>query len=455
MNTLNSLTLNGNTYDSFPDKTAVKTVNGTVPDGNGDVDLNPSVYDLKEGHGYTGNVYIAENGVQTAKTGRNYKCVDFIPVRSGVSYTMYGCGYALYDSQKTFVSAVYDDTGTNRIREFTPSENGFVRLTINSDDIRYARFCRTDEKNREPYDYEPKPSPFFDPKIPCDVHLYGDSNSDASWLADPSMAWSSRFESLLTSMKKGITNRRFCAFAEKDSGSTNYILRDTGYIRFTAYTDLFGVATADVGEIEVWIDGKQRDPIVAAGNVMYNFDSHGSHTIELRGISGINSVSSIATRKRRSFTNHAVYGTGATMGALKDQEGNDVMFAELGVPEGNVAIVMYAANDRQTAAGYFYEVMADFVRKCKAANITVYTFAPVPVNVGGEAGTAYRQSMNEVISQLPADCLNVYGDMQLITMLCGQTLFVDDYHLNELGHKILYSLVAAKLQLAPPMSEVL
>lgn len=450
MKELKTLTLNGTTYDSFPDQSAVKSISGIRPDIDGDIDLSGSGYDLKDGYGYTEDIYIAEDGTETAISGMYYKCLDYIPVKGGISYTMYGCGYALYDGEKNFISAICDTTGWNQILEFTPSEAGFVRLTMNCDDISYARFCKTVEKYLEPYDYEPHPSPFFDPKIPCDVHLYGDSNSDWSWMVVPSNAWSYRFKELIESMNNPIYNHRFGAFANKESvkdpenkaNYISYILEDSGYIRFSAYTNFFGVATKDVGRIDVRIDGQPYDPIVASGNITITFDDYGKHTIELFGVSGTNSVSSIGTRKQRSFTNHASFGSGAS-----DQY--------LTIPDGNIAMVMYAANDRDIRPAYYYEVISDFVRQCKARGITVYLFAPAPVNVGGETAGDYLQTMNDVIAQLPSDCISVYGELELAEMLCGQSLFYDDFHLNELGHKILYVVVATKLQLAPPLSEVL
>lgn len=42
MSTLNSLTLNGKKYDSFKDKEAVKSINGTKPDENGNVNIEVS-----------------------------------------------------------------------------------------------------------------------------------------------------------------------------------------------------------------------------------------------------------------------------------------------------------------------------------------------------------------------------------------------------------------------------
>lgn len=458
MSELKSMTLNGKIYDSFPDRTArealegkqpkgnyIKSVNGRMPDGNGDLVLSDPVYDLKEGYGYTPDVCIAEDGTPLAVPGKFYKCLDFIPVRKGISYTMYGCGFALYDGKKNFLSAVYEDTGTNRIREFTPAENGFVRLTINCDDIAYARFCRTDEKHLEPCDYDPKTSPFFDPKIPCNVHLYGDSTSEGYGLDDPSKSWANRLGALITSMKSTIYNRQFATFADKESGSTTYILRDTGCLRFTAYTNVFGVTTENVGEIAVYVDGQQRDSIVQSGNTMISFEGYGSHTIELYGISGINGVSVIATKKQRTFENHAVFGSTA-----------DAHLPE--VPVGNVAIVMYGTNDRQISAGYFHRVISDFVRRCNAYDVVPYVFTPIPVPPEMETGSAYQQSNNDIISQLPVGCFNIYKDMQLAELLCGRELYINEGkargHYNELGQAFLYVVAASKLQLAPPMSEL-
>lgn len=460
MNEMKSLTLNGMAYDSFRDQKArealeqkqpkgayVKTINGIGPDGNGDIDLANSAYDLKEGYGYIEDVYIDEDGTETLQLGRKYKCFEFIPVKNGISYTMYGCGYALFDSQRNVLSTVYEPSGTNRIREFTPTENGFVRLTVNCEDIAYARFCRTDEKHLEPCDYEAKPSPFFDPRVPCNVHLYGDSTSAGYGLADASKAWSNRLGTLIVSMKTGMFNRRFAAFADKAADNTYYILNNTGYLRFTAYTNIFGLTTEDVGEIEVYIDGQQQPSIVASGSKSFNFEEFGNHTIELYGRSGTNAVTTIATKKQRSFANHAVSGTVASDGLPA-------------VPEGNVSVVMYGSNDRLHRPGHFYKTVNDFVRLCKAAGGVAYIFTPIPVPADKETDAAYLQSNNDVIAQLPSDCINIYKELQLAEMLLDETLYIEagqwgDGHLNELGHKVLYVVAASKLQLAPPMSEVL
>lgn len=420
----------------------VKTINGMSPDGNGDVDLSASVYDLKEGYAYLENVRILEDGTPKLVLGQNYKLLDYIPVKKGISYTMYGCGYALYDKKENFLSAVCDPSGKNRIRELTPAENGFVRLNINCEDIAYARFCRTDEKHLEPCDYDPKMSPFFDPKIPCEVHLYGDSNSEGYGLDDPAKSWANRLGGLIISMKSTIFNRHFAAFADKSKDSNFYILNDTGYLRFTAYTNAFGVTTADVGEIAVYIDGQQQDSIVQPGNAMISFDGYGKHTIELYGVSGTNAVTVIATKKQRTFENHAVFGSMAEECLPTD-------------PVGNVAIVMYGTNDRMLQAGYIHRVTNDFVRRCKAVNVIPYIFTPVPPNIDGETDPSYKQSINDIIAQLPSDCINVYEEMQLVEMLCGDTIFADNLHLSEFGHKVLYVVAASKLQLAPHMSEVL
>jgi lysophospholipase L1-like esterase len=423
-------------------KQFVKSVNGITPDGHGNVDLQAQAYDLKDGYSYTENVYISEDGTETPLAGKNYKCFDCIPVKAGVSYTMYGCGFALYDTQANFMEAVHDATGANQMYEFTPQESGFVRLTINCEDVAYARFCRTDEKHLEPCDYEAAPSPFFDPRVPCDVHAYGDSITEGYGLDDPAKAWSNRLGALITSMKKSLYNRRFAAFADKAAGSVNYILNDTGYIRFTAYTNLFGVTIENVGEIAVYIDGQQQDPIVQSGNKAFNFEEFGSHTIELYGVSGINSISVIATRKQRTFENHAVFGSIASAGLPA-------------VPDGNVSIVMYGTNDRMIYPGFFYKTINDFIRSCKAAGGIVYIFTPVPPSAAGEVDPSYKQSINDVIAQLPPDCINVYKELQLVEMLGSETIYSDNLHLNEFGHKVLYVVAAAKLQLAPAMSEVL
>lgn len=434
---MKTLTINGQTFTvSDPDAVTRDQFDALVADLAGELSEQ---YDLKDGYGYTADVYIAEDGTETALTGQNYKCVDYIPVRAGVSYTMYGVGYALYDEEKAFVSATIDESGENLIREFTPAVHGYVRLTINSADILYARFCRTSEKDRELRDYEPKLSPFFDPAIPCDVHLYGDSNSEGYGLDDPSKAWSNRLGALITGMVQQVYSWRLSGFAGKVSDKTYYYLGTGGELRLTVYTNMFLIRFGYCGEVSVTIDGVQQEAIGEGNSKQYDVD-WGYHTIVLRGVSGENIIQAIATNKQRTFTNHAVYGNNS--GALP------------AAPDGNVAIVMLGTNDRVQTVGSTARSIWNFVRACKAAGATYYVFTPVPTAVAGETSEYSQQMVTDVIAQLPPDCINVYKDLQLIEVLTGETIFADDLHLNERGHKLLYAIAASKLQLAALNSEL-
>lgn len=392
-------------------------------------------YDLKDGYGYSTGVYIAADGSEKAWGTDNCKLTEYIPVTGGVSYTMYGAGYALYDGDKKFLSAV--EALENAIMEFTPKQDGYVRLTIVGQDILHARFCMTSEKHKEPRDYE-KLSPFYDPAIPCDVHLYGDSNSEGYGLDDPAKAWSNRLGALITSMPETVYSSHLGCFAGKAADTAYPMLYNSGYLYMTAYTDSFTVMGTEIGEVAVFIDGVEQAPMNATA--IYPVEL-GYHRLELYGRSGNNYIQAVATNKKRSFTNHAVYGTRAT--------------SLPAVPDGNVAIVMYGTNDRALTQGAFHRLLANFVRSCDAVGAAHYVFTPIPARYDGETSEYYYQSINDVIAQLPADCINIYKDLQLAEIQHGKSLYADSLHLNEWGHKVLFAIAASKLQLAAPNSEVM
>ena len=413
-------------------------------------------YDLKEGYGYKEDVSLGVSGEEIPMAGHYYKLVDYIPVTAGVSYTMYGVGFALYDGDKAFLSARMREDGVNQIREFTPEANGYVRLVINSPKLTFARFCLTSQKHLGPMDYEPAPSPFADYRIACDVHLYGDSNSAGVWngqesVADASKSWANRLGALITKMPTTTRIDRFNCFAatmpEDDMyGGKFAFLGETGYASLTAYTNQFTFQTTRAGQIRVVIDGQEMEPVIAdptdTGGLSSTYKvEEGLHTLELFGVSGINEVTVMKTDKTRTFTNHAVYGQ-TTMNLPE-------------VPEGNIVIVMYGTNDRMIPFGYSQNLFGRFYAACKKKGAIGYFFTPVPTAVIGESSQVYVQSISDVIAQLPHDCINIYKDLQLIQALTGESLYSDNVHLTQRGHKLLYAIAASKLQLAALTSEVM
>ncbi len=416
-------------------------------------------YDLKEGYGYKEDVIPFADG-DVLKPGYHIKTVDFIPVRAGLSYTMYGIGYTLYDDRKNMLGGHMNTSlnePINEMMEFTPEVNGFVRLTINSPKLTFARFCLTDEKNLGPMDYEYGMSPFIDPRIPCDVHLYGDSNSAGVWngttaVADASKSWANRLGALITGMPTTHRFWRFNCFAPTLTEDSEYqgqfpALGETGYASVTAYTDIFRIQVGSVGEIKVKIDGQEVESIVpdTPGNTDpfvadYTVEK-GLHTIELFGVSGTNELFMLVSKKHRSFTNHAVYGT--TTDELPE------------TPEGNVVIVMYGTNDRMSPYPYSSGNFKKFYNACERVGAIPYFFTPIPTAISGEEHTAYTQSISDVIAQLPPDCINIYKDLQMIQVLSGENLYSDNVHLTQKGHKLLYAIAASKLQLAAKTSELM
>lgn len=390
-------------------------------------------YDLKAGYGTTADIYIAADGTETAISGLGYVATDYIPVSANTTYMAHCNGYALYDREKTFVSAVIDRSNYGTIKEFTPEQDGYVRVTYRGGV--FSRLCEKSEIKKAPRDYMPAPSPFFDIRIPCNVDVYGDSNSYGYGLSDTANAWANRLGALLLSMPEKITNGvryEMSVFASSYAGSPQ--LRNSGVVYMSAYTDKFTVNGSYITAVDVYIDGVQQEQMTASP-AEYTCPL-GYHEIELRGSSGNNNViQSIATNKTRSFTNHAV--TGSKSGNLPN------------TVDGNVEIVMYGTNDRETVYGVTANNMAGFYSACEAAGAKVYFLSPIPTKVEGETDASYVQTINDVISQIPdINYIDVYKDIQLYSMLSTETLYSDKLHLNDLGHKVLFCIVASKLHLA-------
>ena len=124
-------------------------------------------------------------------------------------------------------------------------------------------------------------------------------------------------------------------------------------------------------------------------------------------------------------------------------------------PEGNIVIVMFGTNDRMLSYGATRYTLGRFYNECKKVGAIPYFFTPIPTAVSGEESTSYKCRISDVIAQLPSDCINIYKDLQMIEVLTGETLYSDNLHLTEKGHKYLYAIAASKLQLAAKTSELM
>lgn len=394
-------------------------------------------YDLKDGYGYTADMYIAADGTETTRTGLKFSVTDYIPVEASVPYTTFGIGYALYSEDKTFISAVVNIANIE-VREFVPTENGFVRISYrNEGRWNYCRLCKSEDKTKTPLDYLPKVSPFSDPTIPCEIDLFGDSNSYGYGLSDTANSWANRLGSLITNMPTSIRNNAGVMSVFSVSYDEYPKLGTTGVLYFSAYTDSFIIHGQYITAVDVYIDGvAQTQMTTSPAEYAVGW---GYHTIELRGVTGNNVIYGIVTNKKRSFTNNAVTGknsdwlTNSSRPALA----------------GNIAMVMLGTNDRTLTYGESAEHFVKFIRECYASGIEVYLFSPIPTKAGGENHTTYIKSINEVINEIPnVNYIDVYKDMQLFSLLSTETLYNDALHLNEYGHKVLYCIAASGLKLA-------
>ena len=317
-------------------------------------------YDLKDGYDTTPDIYIAADGTETTKAGLDYVTTDYIPVEANVSYTTFGIGYALYKEDKTFISAtlnVVDSHG--EIREFTPTENGFVRVTFKKETKwDFSRLCKSEDKTKLPTDYLPKASPFSDPAIPCEIDLYGDSNSYGYGLSDVANSWANRLGSLITNMPSTIENGAGVMSAFSREYQQCPKLGTEGAVYFSAYTDSFTVKGSSITAVNVYIDGVEQTQMTAS-TATYTVD-WGYHTIELRGATGSNNViNSIVTNKKRTFTNNAVSGKNSTW----------LINSNCPAPSGNIAMVMFGTNDREVPCGITADSFTKFMRKCNTTGI--------------------------------------------------------------------------------------
>lgn len=397
-------------------------------------------YDLKEGYATTADIYIAADGTETTKAGLSYATTDYIPVKANVQYTTFCMCYALYKEDKTFISSTFDVMNSHvEIREFTPTENGFVRVTFKKgDQWDFSRLCKSEDKTKLPTDYLPKASPFSDPAIPCEIDLYGDSNSYGYGLSDVANSWANRLGSLIINMPSTIENGPgvMSAFSMEYSGLPK--LGTVGAVYFSAYTDSFTVNGSYITAVNVYIDGVEQTQMTAS-TATYTVD-WGYHTIELRGATGPNNIiGSIVTNKKRTFTNNAVSGKSSTW--LINSSAPD--------PSGNIVMVMFGTNDRSLSYGLTANNFIKFLRECNANGREVYLFSPIPTTSGGETDSAYVKTINDVINEIPnVNYIDVYKDMQLFYLLSTKPLYNDSLHLNDYGHKVLFAIAASELHLA-------
>ena len=95
MNEMKSLTLNGKTYDSFPDKNAVKSINGQTPDENGNVAIEFPDADVD----LTGAVLYTEQALtpeQQEQARRNIGAVDENYVEQAIADATGGANLSEY-----------------------------------------------------------------------------------------------------------------------------------------------------------------------------------------------------------------------------------------------------------------------------------------------------------------------------------------------------------------------
>lgn len=429
----------GVTYFSF-NGTSFGKQTTPVPVASGAWDTGVDRYDLKTGFTPQVDVYLNASGTKITQAGVGWQTVEYIPVKPG-DYIMYGNAYVLYDTNKVFLSGVSVPGNFGVLRTFTVTQNGFLSVSYRNT-FEYTRVCLVSDMNKTQNDYI-NVSDIFNPIVePCNVRIYGDSNTAGFGLTNTALSWAGRLKSKVDTMPTNtiLSPYFFSIFSDLYNNSPK--LMTTGKLILTAYTDVFTIAGEFIGVVKVEIDGVLQTDMTTA-SATYTL-TEGLHTIVLTGFTGQNVINTITYKQFRSVTNVAVSGTSSST-LPKTPPSASTLF-----------IVMYGTNDRSTPFGATLSSFADFLNGVNRAKKKAILISPIPPNVTGETNVAYVKTIADVISEIPKNnYVDVYAEVQaayLMYKLHTTEIYSDNLHLNELGHKVLYSIIAPKLGLAADTS---
>lgn len=407
-------------------------------------------YSMLDGVAIVADKVINASGVEIDKNpGLEYGRTDFIAVEKDVTYIFSGKGYALYNSSKEWLSGAYNDNDT--IYEFTASVDGYVIISgdkymngISSTSTTsnyYARLCKKEDAEKTFEDYLPKKSAFYDHRIPCNVQVFGDSNTEGYGLPDTGTSWAGKLSNIIDGLKTTIKTRpiNWSVFSNYYSGYPK--LKTYGMIMMSAYTNKFVIRGSYITAVSVYIDDVEQTDMTSS-DATYNVPL-GYHKLKLVGKTGSNNViESIEVSKIYSFTNSAVFGTHASR------------LEQIAVT-GNVLLIMYGTNGRENENAA-QEQGVDIEKFIKRAIATTgaEAFVITPPYCSATKDASYAVSMANITQQLPdVNYIDIWTPMLIVSQLTDQSLTQSDgLHISQLGHNMICAVVAGALHIAAPIS---
>lgn len=409
-------------------------------------------FSLLEGFAYEMDKKLNNDGtLQNATSGLGVRVFDYVPVVKG-TYICCCRSYCTYDSNKTKITC--DISGQETYGKFytiTMPQNGYIRICAAST-AEYIRLCLESEKYKTRADYHGIQNLYNPITSPCNVVLLGDSNTYGYGLTDRTKAWSGFYNSAITNLPQNVfcDVKVFTSYFVSQSYQNTIKMGAFGKVYFKVYTDFLSLKFEYVGTVNITIDGIAQTAITTS-NPSYEL-AEGLHEVVLEAASGNNNIFyGFAYHQLRTCVNNAVSGTKSSS------------LANVDIALGNLFVVMFGTNDRELNYGETMNNLSSFIMKCKDAGKKVVILSPLPPLQ--ETHSSYKINIGQVVSQFANDIkplvkyIDVYSIMEMyyliFTKLHNTAIYSDYLHLNELGHRLLWSAIAPKLGFAMHISDLI
>lgn len=445
-NIINSLTTGGATdaLSAEQGKVLKETIDGQL------INVKDR-FSLLEGYTYEMDKKLNNDGtLQNATSGLGVRVFDYVPVVRG-TYICCCRSYCTYDSNKTKITC--DITGQETYGKFytiTMPQNGYIRICAATTE-EYLRLCLESEKHKTRADYHGIQNLYNPITSPCNVVLLGDSNTYGYGLTDRTKAWSGFYQSAITNLPQNVfcNAKVFTSYFVSQSYQNTIKMGAFGKVYFKVYTDLLSLKFEYIGTVNITIDGVAQ-PAITSNNPSYEL-TEGLHEIVLEATSGNNNIfHGFTYHQLRTCVNNAVSGTKSSS------------LANVDIALGNLFVVMFGTNDRELNYGETMNNLSSFIMRCKDADKKVILLSPIPPLQ--ETHSSYKINIGQVVSQFAnikplVKYIDTYSVMEMYyliyTKLHNTTIYSDGLHLNELGHKLLWSAIASKLGFAMHISDLI
>jgi lysophospholipase L1-like esterase len=329
-------------------------------------------------------------------------------------------------------------------------QNGYIRICAATAE-EYLRLCLESEKYKTRTDYHGIKNLYNPITSPCNVVLLGDSNTYGQGLTDRTKAWSGFYQSAITNLPQNVfcNAKVFTGYFVSQSYQNTIKMGAFGKVYFKVYTDLLSLKFEYIGTVNITIDGVAQ-PAITSNNPSYELEE-GLHEVVLEATSGNNNIfHGFTYHQLRTCVNNAVSGTKSS-----SLENVDISL-------GNLFVVMFGTNDRELDYGETMYNLSSFIMRCKDADKKVILLSPIPPLQ--ETHSAYKINIGQVVSQFAnvkplVKYIDTYSVMEMYyliyTKLHNTAIYSDGLHLNDLGHRLLWSAIAPKLGFAMHISDLI